>query len=356
MKREQKRATKNRSIINEKMTTHCKYCDANVSKYANFKRHLLSKKHIKNEQLYLAKNENKEKGSQKGAKFNTKIEIICNCGRHFKTRSGLWKHRRKCSNGNRENGELNVSKCFQNVSKMFPKVEKMETKKRATDNLLSVKQQLEHLRLQKAQLEVQKLKKEICIMDEQKSENNLTRELVESIGKIAGNNNCNNTNNISVNMYLNQNCKNAMSLNDFVENIKMSLQDLDYTKENGYVKGITNVFLNQLKDLSPTERPIHCSDIKRLKFYVKDENNWIAEDSNDKIEDTIKNIQSEHVKKLGEWEDLHPNFEEDPKLLIEWQSTLENISGGTKKEKVKNQTKIKKEISKMVDINKELKN
>ena len=72
MKREQKRATKNRSIINEKMTTHCKYCDAKVSKYANFKRHLLSKKHIKNEQLYLAKNENKEKGSQKGAKSERK--------------------------------------------------------------------------------------------------------------------------------------------------------------------------------------------------------------------------------------------------------------------------------------------
>lgn len=157
-------------------------------------------------------------------------------------------------------------------------------------------------------------------------------------------------------MYLNQNCKDAMSLTDFVENIKMSLQDLDYTKENGYVKGITNVFLNQLKDLSPTERPIHCSDIKRLKFYVKDENNWIAENSNVKIEDTIKGIQTEHVKKLGEWEELHPNFQEDPVLLEEWQSTLENISGGTKKELIKNQTKIKKEISKMVDLNKELKN
>ena len=179
--------------------------------------------------------------------------------------------------------------------------------------------------------------------------------MVETIGKIAGNNNCNNTNNISVNVYLNQECKNAMNLTDFVENIKMSLQDLDYTKENGYVKGITNVFLNQLKDLAPTERPIHCSDTKRLKFYVKDENSWVADNSDAKIESTIKNIQSEHVKKLNEWEKLHPNFEEDPELLNEWQSTLENISGGTKKDKEKNKSKIKKEISKLVDITKQLK-
>jgi hypothetical protein len=356
MKREQKGANKNRSIINEKIITYCECCDVSVSKNSNFKRHLLSKKHIKFEQLYLAKNEEDPKGSQKGAKREQNSKIICNCGRHFKTRSGLWKHKQKCSDGNSENPNKDVSKMFPNVSKCFQNVSKMETKTRATGNLLTVHQQLEQLRLQKAQLEVQKLKKEILIMDDNKSENNLTQKLVESIGKIAGNNNCNNTNNISVNMYLNQNCKNAMSLTDFVENIKMSLQDLDYTKENGYVKGIANVFLNQLKDLSPTERPIHCSDTKRLKFYVKDENNWVAENSDNKIEDTIKNIQSEHVKKLGEWEDLHPNFEEDPKLLNEWQSTLENISGGTKKELTRNQTKIKKEISKMVDLTKELKN
>lgn len=353
MTKEAKGGMKNHVTGSKKKKKYCKFCDLIINQNSNFKRHLISTKHKKNEQTYLAQ---KEKGGKKEAKKEQLQKIICNCGRHFKTRSGLWKHKSKCSDGNSENPHKYVSKMFPNVSKMFPNVVKMETKKEAPDELLTVQQKLEQLRLQKAQLEVQKLKKEILIMDNHKSENILTQELVESIGKIAGNNNCNNTNNISVNMYLNQNCKNAMSLNDFVENIKMSLQDLDYTKENGYVKGITNVFLNQLKDLSPTERPIHCSDIKRLKFYVKDKNNWIAEDSNDKIEDTIKNIQSEHVKKLGEWEDLHPNFEEDPELLVEWQSTLENISGGTKKEKVKNQTKIKKEISKMVDINKELKN
>lgn len=356
MTKEAKGGMKNYVTVSKKKKKYCKICDLIINQNSNFKRHLISTKHEKNVQKYLAKNEKETKGDKKEAQKEASQKIICICGRHFKTRSGIWKHKQKCTYGNSENPHKDVSKMFPNVSKCFQNVSKMETKKEAPDKLLTVHQQLEQLRLQKAQLEVQKLKKEICMMDNHKSENKITQELVETIGKIAGNNNCNNTNNISVNMYLNQNCKNAMSLNDFVENIKMSLQDLDYTKENGYVKGIANVFINQLKDLSPTERPIHCSDTKRLKFYVKDENNWVAENSDNKIEDTIKNIQSEHVKKLGEWEDLHPNFEEDPKLLNEWQSTLENISGGTKKELTRNQTKIKKEISKMVDLTKELKN
>ena len=342
MKKEQKGAAKKFVTDTKKPSNYCKFCDLIISKTSNYKRHLKTTKHIKNTQTNLVKKKNEQKRSK-----NEKIK--CLCGRNFKTRSGLWKHQQKCSDGALLFSFPNVSKCFQNVSKM-------ETKKGANDKNEEMDEQLKQLRLQKAKLEVQKLEKEISDMDNKKLENKLTQELVETIGKIAGNNNCNNTNNISINMYLNQNCKDAMSLTDFVENIKISLQDLDYTKENGYVKGITNVFLNQLKDMSPNERPIHCSDTKRLKFYVKDENNWVADSSDAKIENTIKNIQNEHVKKLSEWEKLHPNFQEDPALLEEWQSTLENISGGTKKEQVKNQSKIKKEISKLVDITKELKN
>ena len=75
-------------------------------------------------------------------------------------------------------------------------------------------------------------------------------------------------------MYLNENCKNAMSLEDFMQNIKISLQDLDYTTKNGYMAGISNILMNQLCDIAPNERPIHCSDQKRLQFYVKEHDTW----------------------------------------------------------------------------------
>ena len=73
---------------------------------------------------------------------------------------------------------------------------------------------------------------------------------------------------MTINVFLNQECKNAMNLTDFVENVKVSLEDLNYTKEHGYIKGISNIFVKHLNDLDPKERPIHCSDKKRLQFYV----------------------------------------------------------------------------------------
>ena len=80
----------------------------------------------------------------------------------------------------------------------------------------------------------------------------------------------NTTNNISINFFLNEQCKNAMNLTDFINQLQVSLEDLQYSKNNGFIEGVTNIFTKQLQDLKPTERPIHCSDKKRLQFYVKD--------------------------------------------------------------------------------------
>ena len=201
------------------------------------------------------------------------------------------------------------------------------------------------------------MKKEIeNINKPQTSTNSLTNELVETIGKIAGNNNCNNTNNISINMYLNEQCKNAMNLEDFVKNITVSLQDLDYSKQNGYAKGITNIFMKQLADLEPTERPIHCSDKKRLQFYVKDDNKWEKDKDNKKLTSSIKSVGMEQVKKMSEWEKDHPDYMNNPKELEIWQKMLESVSGGVNKDEIKkNEHKIKKELGKVVDIKEELK-
>ena len=278
-------------------------------------------------------------------------KTFCKCGKKFSSRSGLWKHQQNCKIINEKSvfSVSNVSKNVSNVSKMFPdhKIEKPE----------DIDMKIKQVQLENAMLINQKLKKEINQLDNpQPSTNLLTNELVETIGKIAGNNNCNNTNNISINMYLNEQCKNAMNLEDFVRNIKVSLQDLDFSTKNGYVKGIENIFIKQLEDLKPTERPIHCSDKKRLQFYVKDDNKWEKDKDNTKLTSSIKSVGMEQVKKMAQWEKEHPNYMKNPDELEEWQKILENVSGGVNKnEVIKNQTKIKKELCKVVDIKDELK-
>ena len=117
----------------------------------------------------------------------------------------------------------------------------------------------------------------------------------------------NNTQNISINVFLNDYCKNAMNLTDFVDNLKVTLEDMHRTNQLGLTDGITNIFLEGLNDLSELERPIHCVDKKRGKFYIKDENTW-KKGNNDKIKGVMHNVKIKHIKKLKDWEDEHPNF------------------------------------------------
>ena len=130
---------------------------------------------------------------------------------------------------------------------------------------------------------------------------NSQKEMIPCLGN-------NNNNKISINIFLNEKCKDAMNLTDFVNNIKISLEDLQYTNQHGYVKGISNIFQKNLTDLKATERPIHCSDTKRLQFYIKEEDKWEKDTSHHKINDGINKIGRKQILQIKEWEKQHPNF------------------------------------------------
>ena len=117
-------------------------------------------------------------------------------------------------------------------------------------------------------------------------------------------NNCNNRN-MTINVFLNEQCKDALNLTDWVQNIKVTLEDLEYTKDNGFVDGVTNIITKQLRDLKPTERPIHCSDKKRLQFYVKDNDEWTKDTNNKKLDETLRDVKLKLPKSLTEWEKMN---------------------------------------------------
>ena len=163
------------------------------------------------------------------------------------------------------------------------------------------------------------------------------------LSKRVGNNN---NNKISINVFLNEKCKDAMNLADFVDNIKVSLDDIQYTKEHGYVKGISNIFVKHLTDMNVTERPIHCSDKKRLQFYVKDENEWSKDKTHNKINETIKHISQQQIKQIKCWEEAHPNYMKDDALIAEWHKMIYTMMGGATNSDIKNSTEnIKKCLS-----------
>jgi hypothetical protein len=163
-------------------------------------------------------------------------------------------------------------------------------------------------------------------------------------------------NRMSINIYLNEKCKDAMNLTDFVDNVKVSLEDVLYTKNHGFVKGISNIFVKQLQDMEPTQRPIHCSDKKRLQFYVKDADKWEKDNSHEKIDKTIDEITYKQIKQVKLWEKTHPNYLEDDKLLMEWQTMIRNMTGGTDNHHglEKEKSSIKRELGMSVEVKNEL--
>ena len=173
----------------------------------------------------------------------------------------------------------------------------------------------------------------------------------EMIPKLGNNNN----NKISINVFLNEHCKNAMNLTDFINGIKVSLEDLEYTNEHGYVKGVSNIFTKNLTDMKATERPIHCSDVKRMQFYVKEENKWDKDKENTRINHGIQTITNKAFSELKQWERAHPGYDEvNSSENVQWLMMIQKLSGGEDNNGEKNKDNIRKNISALLSIKEQL--
>ena len=274
---------------------YCKKCDFLTSNKKDFNRHLLTRKHKK---------------TQKREKKIRNVEFKCNyCDKIYKYKSGLCRHNKKC-----QMNPENFCGKNGNVTQKLPseanlkKGTTLSEKKEKQDDDISLKELL-----------MQQLKQQNDTIELLKQSIETNTKMMPKIGN-------NNNNTISINVFLNEQCKNAMNLTDFINQVQVSLEDLQYSKNNGFIEGVTNIFTKQLKDLKPTERPIHCSDKKRLQFYVKEDDKWSKDANNEKLDETIYNIKMKQTSKLTDWEKLHPNYAQDPKLLNEWQQILNSMT------------------------------
>ena len=267
----------------------CEKCDYVTTRKSNFDRHLLSLKH-----------------SERAKRANERF--LCNtCNKLYMNRSGLWKHQSKCKNLKKEDGE-------------------------AMDVI-----------------------KELLKTNAEMSKTN--QKLIETINGIVpqiGNNTINQnkiTNNqkISINVFLNEKCKNAMNLTDFIDNIQVTFNDLADAVECGGVESISDILIKRLTNMKPTDRPIHCSDKKRLQFYIKDENKWGKDSENIKIDDSIHEINNKQMKKLHEWVLRHPNWDKNITERDEYIRMVNKIAWPAEESK-KNKEKIKRNLSQAIEI------
>ena len=323
------------SGVNEKTHTifHCKYCDYSTSRKSSWNKHLKTKKHKeKCFQMFPNCFQKVAKKLQNEEEKSKPLFFCRDCGKTYKTRTGLWKHKKKCGTYIEKSTKKKVPVGIDEEIKLV----ELETKK---------------LELEKQKMINKKIKSgEITGL-----EPNISPELIKTIAEVAGDNNCNNTQNISINMFLNDYCQNALSIEDFVDRIKLSLTDLISTERIGYVSGVSNILINSLKDLSSVERPIHCTNQKKLEFVVKKEDKWDTDRV--EVDNVIESITRKRIKILHEWEKENPNYLEDKGLTQTWNQLIHDIMEDADESKErKNKEEIKQNLGGVLFIDEAIKN
>ena len=302
---------------NEKVCSKfmCDQCDYYTSKKSNFDKHILTSKHQR-------------------CCFGNKLEIIgtddnsCSCkscGQKYKTVSGLWKHSKKCSKKDKTQILLDMIKKDENVK--------------------------EYLMEQNKQL--------ICQLSEQNKtlmeQNTKLFEIAQTNNKVGTVNNINSNNKFNINVFLNETCKDALNLTDFVNQINLSISDLEETGKLGYAEGISQVFIKNLNGIDYNKRPIHCSDSKREILYIKDDDQWVKEtNSKDKLTNAIKIVGNKNIKQIPKWQKANPKYNDPESKQNDkyMKMVCEVMSGSSKEEQQRNYNKIIKNISKEVIIDK----
>jgi hypothetical protein len=296
----------------------CEKCDYGTSKKNNYDTHLLSAKHTKVTNGY-------KKGQISGLiqpnseHFENDI-FTCQCGKKYKHRQGLWRHKKTCKPEESSHNEVdNIETVNTNDSKII--------NNEPTDKELIM-----------------------LLIKENADLKNMIMKVLENGTNNTTNNVINNTNShnkaFNLNFFLNETCKNAMNITDFVDSIKLQLSDLMEVGELGYVEGISKIIVKNLNNLDETVRPIHCTDKKRETMYVKDEGHWEKEDDNKtRLKKAINKVADKNIRLLPQFRVKYPEYKNasakisdvHDKLVIEVMETdndkkekiIKNISKAT---------------------------
>ena len=305
---------------------YCKLCDYKCFKKQFWVQHIKTQKHKMASGNAVDKN---------GNILETTCKHICVCGKHYEDRSGLWKHKKNC---NFKNSDSNIDTELNNSY----------TELNSNDNNDELIQYL---------------------INENKEFKNLILEVCKNIQGINNINNMNNNNNnvthtnshnksFNLQIFLNETCKDAMNMSEFIESMKLQLSDLESVGKLGFVDGISNIIIKNLEALDIQKRPVHCSDSKRETMYIKEHDKWEKDDSELKqMKELVRTVRDRNITLIATWRDLYPecvksNSRKTSQFNQICMEAFGGETGGEKGTKQEKEDKIISRIAKSVVIDK----
>ena len=285
----------------------CELCNYTTSKKSHYNEHVNTKKHFVNTTATVV---------NAHPAFTYIKKYTCNfCEKTYKTRSGLWRHKKQCKN--QKSLSNNIITENNNEKSITPEL----------------------------------------VLELIKNNNELTNT-INNLVKNGLTNNCNNTTHVNshnktfnLQVFLNETCKDAMNINEFVDSIKLQLSDFERMGEVGYAQGISDIITSNLQALDITQRPVHCTDKKRETMYVKDQDQWMKEDDNkSKIKKMIKRIENKNIQIIPKFQKKYPNYA-NPKSheSDKYHKTIIEVMGGAGGSEGK-EGKIIRNISKVTTV------
>jgi hypothetical protein len=259
----------------------CECCDYKCCNKTNFNKHLLTRRHVNNY------NELHKIGEKYARQYT------CDCGKIYKYRQGLHAHRKNCDG-----------------------IAPSESTTKPNDSEVTTDTNIYTI-VNKLISENQDLRK--FILEQSSEHKKETHELITKTlecckpSNVTHNNNTINgnvNNKFNLNVFLNEQCKDAINFADFVKNIEITYEDLENNAQLGFVNGISKIFLDNLKQLGINERPIHCTDVKRETMYIKDEDKWTKETDDAKLQKAIQTVSYRSMGKLAEWKNENPDYKD----------------------------------------------
>ena len=284
-----KKNSKNPTVYN------CTICSFITKHKGDYNKHLLTAKHI-----------NLVKYGIKPQKI-----YICDCGKEYTDRHNLYRHKKKCNLNIEEPVKMEEYINIEDSVKIEPNIninmiidiikDNQEFKKLLLEQTIKVSEQT--IKITEQNNQVIELHKENNILINKFIE----REPMQIINNTNNNNQINNNQKFNLNIFLNETCKDAMNVNEFLDNLNPTVKDLEDVGEKGFVRGISDIILKSLRELDITKRPIHCTDIKREIVYLKENNIWSKDDNNNsRMKDIVRNVEDKNYFNIGKWQMEHP--------------------------------------------------